>query len=535
MCVYGAGGDRRWLEELSDALGSADVKEKSIIECLESPRDLLYAFANEAQAEYEGGKCIAKMWSVIKESGVGEVPSDWNLVRSHVKRQECSEFQMPEPSKAAMALRKPKGLRAKTADKRQRTDEEDRIEKAAKELLCTAMTWEGSRLRREMKEAGKKGHRAWVEATVDNIKAAGNPITKAATLRSWMAFCDEAAVTPMEAQPRHVKDFIEKGKSAKGSAANRGKWYQLDWLRRTIDAPIPTDAVACPKKAKQVLEAKQAVAADPEVFFLVEEETAKMGEDDEEKVYGFAHLVLYQTVMRPRHLIRSSLLELGTTLVKAVLWWGKGVPGHTWYLPRYSPAGIDVGGSLWKQWLARCQGAKKLPKGIFHEKCSGAPLEYAEVLGGCRRFLAERLGMVNAMEWTTYSNRRALPTAMMYMEVSQEKTEAAGGWVSRGTNMPVRYSAAKLATSMLARAEVMDKNVQVKARSEGHLTWEMFQYQQNFVDVGKAKRRAAKMLADNRVVERAPKELVKDLNIEERRFSFGGVKVAKSAKKKEGS
>jgi len=136
------------------------------------------------------------------------------------------------------------------------------------------------------------------------------------------------------------------------------------------------------------------------------------------------------------------------------------------------------------------------------------------------------------MDWTTYSNRRALPTAMMYMEVSQEKTEAAGGWVSRGTNMPVRYSAAKLATSMLARAEVMDKIVQVKARSEGHFTWEMFQYQQNFVDVGKAKRRAAKMLADNRVVERAPKELVKDLNIEERRFSFGGVKVAKSAKKK---
>ena len=84
-----------------------------------------------------------------------------------------------------------------------------------------------------------------------------------------------------------------------------------------IDAPIPTNEVTCPKKVKQNLEAQRAVAADPEMFFLAEEETAKM-EDDEDSVRA-AYLV-YQTVMRPRHLGRSSVLEWGATLVKAVFW-----------------------------------------------------------------------------------------------------------------------------------------------------------------------------------------------------------------------
>ena len=67
-------------------------------------------------------------------------------------------------------------------------------------------------------------------------------------------------------------------------AANAVSAGSIDWLRRTSDAPIPTDAEACPRKAKRVREAKQAVAADPEVFLIVEEETAKMGEDDRKKV-----------------------------------------------------------------------------------------------------------------------------------------------------------------------------------------------------------------------------------------------------------
>ena len=46
---------------------------------------LPYAFANEGQAECEGEKSIAKMWLMIRKFGLGEAPSDWNLLKSHVK------------------------------------------------------------------------------------------------------------------------------------------------------------------------------------------------------------------------------------------------------------------------------------------------------------------------------------------------------------------------------------------------------------------------------------------------------------------
>ena len=46
--------------------------------------------------------------------------------------------------------------------------------------------------------------------------------------------------------------------------------------------------MACPKKGKQNLGAQQAVAAEPGMFSLVDEESAKMKDDDEDRMYGLA-------------------------------------------------------------------------------------------------------------------------------------------------------------------------------------------------------------------------------------------------------
>ena len=90
-----------------------------------------------------------------------------------------------------------------------------------------------------------------------------------------------------------------------------------------------------------------------------------------------------------RHVIRSSLLCLGSSLITAINWEGKGAPGWRWPIPRYGCLGVDIGAYVWSIWERRCQSANTLPKGVFAEAGSGAPLEYQDVMKGCHTCLEE--------------------------------------------------------------------------------------------------------------------------------------------------
>ena len=64
--------------------------------------------------------------------------------------------------------------------------------------------------------------------------------------------------------------------------------------------------------------------------------------------------------------------------------------------------------------------------------------------------------------WSTYSARRALPTAMMDLDFDPRKADAAGNWAAAESTMNVRYSASQVAAATLARAEGVLALVQAK-------------------------------------------------------------------------
>ena len=54
--------------------------------------------------------------------------------------------------------------------------------------------------------------------------------------------------------------------------------------------------------------------------------------------------------LRERHMQRSALTKLGTNFLWGVCSKGKDKPGFAWGLPRYSPAGSDIGLTIWTRW-----------------------------------------------------------------------------------------------------------------------------------------------------------------------------------------
>ena len=64
-------------------------------------------------------------------------------------------------------------------------------------------------------------------------------------------------------------------------------------------------------------------------------------------------LLIYVSLIRFRHALRSVLVKLTTTMVMGACTRGRGRPGFRWSMPRFGPLDTDVGGKLWGSWKQR--------------------------------------------------------------------------------------------------------------------------------------------------------------------------------------
>ena len=151
-----------------------------------------------------------------------------------------------------------------------------------------------------------------------------------------------------------------------------------------MGAPVPTDHIAKPKAKVKTGIDSQAAAMDPEIFFAIGQALSKISQSDPKFFYGVIHLLLYCVCMRVRHCCRSVLTRLGSNLLTGVCLRGKKRGGWEWRCPRYSPAGLDVGGIVWKSYqeYAKQQRLTSALVGAFVHPVGGGP---PRVLGCTRR------------------------------------------------------------------------------------------------------------------------------------------------------
>ena len=243
--------------------------------------------------------------------------------------------------------------------------------------------------------------------------------------------------------------------------------------------------------------------------------------------YGLVHLVLYQAVMRPRHTIRSVMRLLGSHVVTATCLRGKRRPWFEWTFPRYSPAGTDVGGVVWRAYMSRLPEAKEAPVGVFSNAEFQSPLEYTDIMTGCRAFLPEVVDMSpeNTALWSTYSARRALPSAKMTLQFDEEQKNAAGHWLNAKGRMSVLYSATRAAASTTARLTALEALWAAKRHAKGPLTWETLEVCRHQLNWPELTLQVASMLSANVVVESMSQSMLADVG-QSKRFDLSGVPPA---------
>ena len=73
----------------------------------------------------------------------------------------------------------------------------------------------------------------WKHNTVEERKAAGSPITRIGVWKKWKHYGEAEGEDPARAKEITLKAFVyEKRRKKAGIAAARGRWFQVDWLRR---------------------------------------------------------------------------------------------------------------------------------------------------------------------------------------------------------------------------------------------------------------------------------------------------------------
>ena len=252
---------------------------------------------------------------------------------------------------------------------------------------------------------------------------------------------------------------------------------------------------------------------DPELYFAIDRMVAEMQSSDPRFFFGIVHLVLYNVTMRVRHCCRSVLTRLGSALLTGVCLRGKKRGGWEWRCPRYSPSGVDMGGILWRAYQGHME-RRELPRalvGAFVHPDGDVPVEYDDVLNGCRTFLDQAFGAEVARQWTTYSARRAIPTVMDLLEFSDQKKSAAGHWPDARSNMPVRYSGARVATATVARAEAMEAIADVKRQVDAKLTWDVLAGARHLVDWRGVQMRSSRLVAEDVLVQATPADKLTEL------------------------
>ena len=479
---------------------------------LENPADLCFAFTTAEEAAESGGDKVASEWARLRAAGV-LIPSAWSNYRAiRSSHEEPRPVAAPPSTSISKSVAKLQQYLRRTAQKRLDNPEAVRLSEAAKELLTLALSFPAGRYAQARAHCPKAELQRWRASTLDEFARMGPINYRVAAWRTWDAWCGLHQVDPRAPSAAQFRMYLYRPVQAEHQVnAPRSRWDVCEWLRRHIDAVFPTAEVQRPVRKHKPGEKSQAAALDPEVFFLVDQKVASMDADDPLRFFGLVHLLLYQSAMRVRHCVRSILRVLGTRLVYATCMRGKKRPGWEWHFPRYTPAGVDLGGELWQAYQLRVAGATTAPEGMFVSPLTSAPLDYPDIMMGCRSFLSEALSMgnTNVKLWTSYSARRALPSIMMALEFPDEKCSAAGHWLSKAGEMIVHYSATRATKSTVARLEAIGAICAAQHHAQGQLTWETLEAARHFVPWDKVRRTASQTVADNTIVEEMAAKLLK--------------------------
>ena len=282
-----------------------------------------------------------------------------------------------------------------------------------------------------------------------------------------------------------------------------------------------------PKKGVVVAGGGQVVPPDPEILMLIDEETvlAQWLPKDRMADLIFAE-AMWMGCLRERHLQRSLLTKLGVNFIWGVCTKGKNKPGFAWGMPRYSPAGFDIGGALWsrwKEWSLRA-GEALLYAAVGEDGQMLKPGGAADAV----RFLLSKHGIRNPEVFTMRGMRRVQPTILGQRGAPEAERVAVGDWqaCSRRDNgpqvasMPVLYEGDKVRTAAYTKMIQMLCVRKAAAITKEKLDWRRFRSVVRALPIQAIQQEADRALEDDDVVDEIPKELVPNFVTLDKQFFF---------------
>ena len=135
---------------------------------------------------------------------------------------------------------------------------------------------------------------------------------------------------------------------------------------------------------------RQAVAADLEILIAVEEEWARRDLPFGVRNLVMASLLLGMWCMRFECMLRSILLHLSTEQLVWLLQQGEKKPSP-WCMPRFTPAGRDLGKAVWSYGRQACTKAKTLLQFLLAESHSDGALTFGDLSLNIKQLMAARL------------------------------------------------------------------------------------------------------------------------------------------------
>ena len=141
----------------------------------------------------------------------------------------------------------------------------------------------------------------------------------------------------------------------KTAAIARKRFHDLAWLRKYWGFPVDLAGQIPPATAPTgaVFEEKQAVPVDPAWMLAVEAAWPKAKACSPQDTALCMSWMIWISAVRLQQLQRSQFTALTSTALWAVCSLGKGSAGFRWAIPRYTTAGADIGGHIfrcWKKW-----------------------------------------------------------------------------------------------------------------------------------------------------------------------------------------
>ena len=472
--------------------------------------DLAYAFTDFAEAYQVGGHALACAWQQARAgSGCAELLPPLHSMLAASRVTAAPPTSAPEPRRVRFAWRglsvraKSVGIVRGVVDLTHRKD-------AAQKAVRMAADWGASgTLGMELASVTGELHGSVTAKWVRRLERfdAGNVQAHLRTWRSWSRWCAARGLQVAEADASHVVDFLHSLGLRKKLAPSmpQSRWYHLKWCERYLGAPIRLDAADKPPRlvhSDSPCADNQAAALDPAVILEVERLLLNDKIDENMKATAVAMVFLWTTTLRFRHYQRSVCERLNGHSVQGYCVLGKKGAGFSWVAPRFGPLGFDCGEFVFKQWSKACERANSPVQYLLFDTSSLTPFTRVNFTLAARTLLAKIIGSDDALIFTTYSLRRAMPTLADMRNASEADRLAVGDWRDascggggRVSAMSVRYAGDKLASA----TEVKLFHVLIVAAAAPMcevLSWSELRKALNSVDLVVLREKAARWAAE---------------------------------------